>query len=112
MATHTETNEHTTEYGAEVAHHKHPPYMAVFVWLTILTAIEVFPIMTEIFFHWTPVPHNVWVPVLIILALIKATLVAAYYMHLKYDQPWLIWIIMVPFAFAMMFGLVIVAPYS
>ncbi len=96
---------------AEEAHH-HAPYMAVFFWLVLLTAIEVFPIFTEIYFDWTPIPHNIWVPVLLILAIAKATLVALYYMHLRYDKPWLVWMLMGPLAFAMLFGLVIVVPYN
>jgi cytochrome c oxidase subunit 4 len=94
---------------AAVEHVHHPPYMQVFGWLIVLTAIEVAPIFTEILAGWTPIPHNIWIPVLLVLAIIKATLVAMYYMHLKYDQPWLIWVLMGPLAFAMMFGLVIVA---
>lgn len=97
---------------AEEAHHHDAPYMAVFFWLVVLTAIEVFPIFTEIYFDWTPIPHNIWVPVLLILAIAKATLVALYYMHLRYDKPWLVWMLMGPLAFAMLFGLVIVVPYN
>jgi hypothetical protein len=32
-----------------------------------------------------------------------------YYMHLKYDQSWLMWVLLGPFAFALLFGAVIVA---
>jgi cytochrome c oxidase subunit 4 len=85
--------------------HKHPPYLAVFGWLTGLTAVEVFPIMTEIFFGIEVVPYNYFIPVLILIALLKATLVAMYYMHLKYDPPWLSVIFVAPYFFAMFFGL-------
>lgn len=100
---------HNAEEEGTHTQHKHPPYMVIFVWLIILTAIEVFPIFTEIYFDWTPIPHHIWVPILLILAIAKATLVAAYYMHLRYDQPWLIAVFMGPLAFAMLFGLAIVA---
>jgi hypothetical protein len=30
-------------------------------------------------------------------------------MHLKYDQGWLVWVLLGPFAFALLFGAVIVA---
>jgi caa(3)-type oxidase subunit IV len=83
--------------------------MAVFGWLVVLTMIEVAPIFTEILFGFTPVPHNIWIPILLILAIAKATLVAMYYMHLRYDQPWLVALLMVPLGFAMLFGLAIVA---
>lgn len=100
---HTEHDQH------DAKNHKHP-YMAVFGWLIILTIIEVFPIMTEILFDYSPVPHHIWVPILLILALIKASLVALYYMHLRYDKPWLAWMLLAPLAFAMFFGFTIVAP--
>jgi caa(3)-type oxidase subunit IV len=110
------TAEAATHPEAEPVYHHgtatvvgHPPYMQVFVWLIVLTAIEVFPIFTEIFFDWTPIPHDIWVPILLLLAFIKATLVAMYYMHLKYDQSWLMWVLLGPFAFALLFGAVIVA---
>ncbi|NJP04689.1 MAG: cytochrome C oxidase subunit IV family protein [Chloroflexaceae bacterium] len=89
--------------------HRHPPYMMIFLWLTLLTAIEVFPVMTEIYFGWVPIPHHIWVPVLLIIALAKATLVALYYMHLRYDKSWLAILFLSPFFFAMLFGIVIVA---
>jgi caa(3)-type oxidase subunit IV len=87
----------------------HPPYMWVFGWLIVLTMIEVFPIFTEILYGWTPIPHNIWIPILLVLAFVKALLVALYYMHLKYDQPWLSWVLLGPFAFALFFGWAIVA---
>jgi hypothetical protein len=46
---------------------------------------------------------------LLILACIKALLVAMYYMHLKYDKPWLAWALMGPLGFAVLFGGAIVA---
>jgi cytochrome c oxidase subunit 4 len=108
----TSAEQHSEQHAEEHAeHHHNAPYMAVFGWLTALTAIEVFPIFTEIYFDWTPIPHPIWVPVLLALAVAKATLVAMYYMHLKYDAPWLVWALIGPLAFAMFFGLVIVVPY-
>lgn len=101
---------HIEESHAPEAH-KHPPYLWVFFWLTILTIIEVTPIFYEIFFHEQLIAHNIWVPILLLLALMKSTLVAMYYMHLKYDQPWLVAVIMIPFAFAMFFGFAILAGY-
>lgn len=95
----------------QIHKHKHPPYMWVFLWLVILTAIEVFPIFVEIFLGFSPVPHNIWVPVLLTIAVLKAALVALYYMHLLYDKFWLGALILSPLAFAMFFGLVIAVPY-
>jgi len=65
--THTEGGKHT-----------HPNYMAVFIALIILTAIEVGVAQAGL-------PHKAMVILLVALALIKAGLVAQYFMHLKYD---------------------------
>lgn len=54
----------------------HPNYLGVFVILTVLTAVE-------IGVTYLPLPR---IPILIPLALIKAGLVALFYMHLKFDK--------------------------
>ena len=54
----------------------HPNYLGVFWVLAILTAVE-------IGVTYLPVPR---IPVLVPLALIKAALVALFYMHLKFDR--------------------------
>lgn len=51
-------------------------YIAVFVALAVLTAIE-------LGVTYLPVPR---IPVLVPLALAKAALVAMFYMHLRYDR--------------------------
>jgi cytochrome c oxidase subunit IV len=51
-------------------------YILVFVALAVLTALEVTV-------TYLPIPR---IPVLIPLALIKASLVALFYMHLKFDK--------------------------
>ncbi len=56
--------------------HKHPNYIGVFWVLAALTAIEVAV-------TYLPVPR---IPVLVPLAILKAALVALFYMHLKYDR--------------------------
>jgi cytochrome c oxidase subunit IV len=55
---------------------KHPPYLIVFFVLAILTAIEI--AVTQL-----PLPRA---PILIALSIIKATLVALFYMHLRTDR--------------------------
>ncbi len=61
--------------------HKTPNYMAIFWWLAAFTAVEVA--------YSSLLPHNR--KVLLILGLvgfaaIKATLVALYFMHLKFER--------------------------
>jgi len=56
----------------------HPAYTLVFVVLAVLTALEV---------GTSYLSHSVKVPILIILAVVKVTLVLLFFMHLKYDRP-------------------------
>jgi cytochrome c oxidase subunit 4 len=56
---------------------KHPNYLGIFWLLAALTAVEVAV-------TYLPLPR---IPVLLPLALAKASLVAMYYMHLKFDKP-------------------------
>ena len=59
--------------------HKHPNYMAIFWWLAILTVVE----LAVIFMPMSKMTIGV---LLCALALAKAALVAAYFMHLKFDS--------------------------
>ena len=58
--------------------HANPGYMRVFVFLIILTAAEVGAAMAL-----TTSPAKI--PLLVALAIAKATLVAMYYMHLRFE---------------------------
>lgn len=61
---------------AEKSVHKQPNYLGVFAALVMLTAIE-------IAITYLPLPR---IPFLVPLAFAKASLVALYFMHLKFDQ--------------------------
>ena len=63
----------------EQAAHKQPNYAAVFWSLFILTLLEI----TVANFHWA---KPLIVVTLVFLALIKASLVALFYMHLKFEK--------------------------
>lgn len=81
--------------------HGHPWYVGVFVWLFVLTAIEV---------GVTKIPgmsYTTLFVVLTILAVIKAGLVAAYFMHLKFEKTRLILFVSTP-AVAILLMLVVV----
>ncbi|TLZ43924.1 MAG: hypothetical protein E6K19_06095 [Methanobacteriota archaeon] len=61
------------------------PYIPVFVILAVVTGIELAitqPGLPEI-------EHSLRIIVLVILSTIKASLVIAYYMHLRYEPRWL-----------------------
>lgn len=70
--------------------HKAPNYMAIFLYLGILTVVEV---GVAFFSH---MPKAILVVALLFLAVWKALLVAAYYMHLKFEPRTLWYIVAVP----------------
>ena len=59
--------------------HQEPNYMAIFAWLTILTALEVGVV-------FVPLSKLVIAVTLVLMALAKAILVALYFMHLKFEK--------------------------
>jgi cytochrome c oxidase subunit 4 len=63
---------------AQAVAHKHPNYMAIFWWLAALTVIE----LVVIFLPLTKLVIGV---MLCALALAKASLVAMYFMHLRFE---------------------------
>jgi cytochrome c oxidase subunit 4 len=59
--------------------HDEPNYMAIFWWLFALTVIEVA-------ITYMPVPKSLMVTALVVLAFTKASLVAMYFMHLRFEK--------------------------
>jgi cytochrome c oxidase subunit 4 len=72
------------------ATHKEPNYMGVFWWLVILTIIEVGVI-------YLPIAKMAIAILLIGMAITKATMVALYFMHLKFERTTLGLIALSPF---------------
>lgn len=77
----------------ETSTHEEPNYMKIFYWLTALTAIEILfamipngPLYSKLFQGF----------LLISTAVLKAALVALYFMHLKYEKRILGTIAMIP----------------
>ena len=89
------------------AEHKEPNYLGVFWALLILTLAEVG------IFYLHP-PHLVLVISLVAMALVKAGLVAAYFMHLRFEARTLALIVISPLLLAtlMLIGLTPDARYS
>jgi cytochrome c oxidase subunit 4 len=81
----------TSEVAAEHAHEAHAPYLKVFVWLAVLTAIE----------YWYAAllkdHFGILLLGLLLLASVKAGLVGWYFMHLKFEGKW-VYIMIVPAA--------------
>ena len=55
-------------------------YVAIFVWLTVLTVLEVAVVKFDI-------SKGLLISALVLLAVAKAALVANYYMHLNHESP-------------------------
>ena len=110
MSTETATVPEAPHAEAHAAHDDHGkrPYMAIFWGLLVLTIFEVSTI-------FIPIPENlhlvVTAPLLMVIAIGKAALVAAYYMHLRYDPRWLVPVFVGPFALAILFGVIILIQY-
>lgn len=70
--------------------HAEPNYMGVFWWLLALTILEVAVI-------YVPMAKTIIVILLVGMAISKATLVALYFMHLKFERRTLGVIALTPF---------------
>ena len=70
-------------------------YVIVFGWLTLLTILEVLTAAIGL-------DESIRVPVLIVIAIIKALLVVLFYMHLRYDSKWYWVILIVPIGFVLL----------
>jgi cytochrome c oxidase subunit 4 len=86
----------------ETAAHKHPNYIAIWVYLAVLTAVEVgVAFMSHL-------PKLTLMLVLIFLAVWKALLVAMYFMHLKFERWRLRTIFMIPLPLAVLLVIVVI----
>ena len=75
------------------AHREHPNYLAIWVWLAFLMLLSVLA-------SYLPVSAVLVLGIIIGLSLTKAVLVALYYMHLKFERPLLLIIVLAPLALA------------
>lgn len=88
------------------ATHHHPPiaeYITVFKWLTGLTIFELI-LAVSTHTQMLPLPEAALAVILIVAGLIKAVLVVAYYMHLKYDSRWYTVVLLAGVFFAVLLG--------
>src|SRR2546429_8229061 len=74
----TATATHATGAVEEL---KKRPYVVVFVVLAVVTLVE-------LSVYSLGLPHLEMIIILVILATVKASLVVAYYMHLRYEPRW------------------------
>ncbi len=88
----------------ENAAHKQPNYMAVFAGLAVLTAIEVGVAFVGF-------GRRATILILVGLAIWKATLVALYYMHLRFEPPRLIVMVLAPLPLAAILVLAVLTEF-
>src|SRR6266851_2493363 len=86
MATEAARSEPASHSATE---HAEPNYIAIFWYLTVLTALE-------LAVAYAPIPHPLMVGGLVGLAWAKACLVAMYFMHLRFERRTLAIIAIVP----------------
>ncbi len=90
--------------AAATAEHVKRPYVYVFIILAVVTAIEVTISQLNLPSMFGIAAGVLRISILILLATFKASLVVAYYMHLKYEPRWMM---LIPFgALALVFVLV------
>jgi cytochrome c oxidase subunit IV len=81
--------------AGEMRHITPRTYVIVFGWLTLFTALEVLVAAIGL-------DESIRVPLLIVIAVIKALLVVLFYMHLRYDSKWYWIILVVPIGFVLL----------
>jgi len=89
-------------HGTDVTEHKHPNYFGVFIALAIITAIITAVELlarTGVITWPRPVINSFYIS----MAVVKALLVALYYMHLKFDSRLYAVLFGVPCIFAVVF---------
>lgn len=79
-----------------------PPYLLIWGVLAVL-------MMSKVFVAFIGLPKTMTIVVLCILALVKATLVALFYMHLKFEPRRLRMLVLVPLPLAVLLVLVVIA---
>ena len=70
-------------------HHGSRIYLKVWFWLLALTAVEVF-------LAYKQLPLRTMLALLMALSLVKAALIIAYFMHLRFEKSSLAWTLMPP----------------
>jgi cytochrome c oxidase subunit 4 len=88
------------------ADHKHPNYIAIWIYLAVLTAVEVGFAMIG------ALPRNLLITGLIVLAVWKALLVALYFMHLRFEPKRLLIIVLAPLPLAVIMVMFVLQEYG
>jgi cytochrome c oxidase subunit 4 len=88
------------------AEHKHPNYVAIWIYLAVLTGVELAVAILRF------LPRNMIVTALIVLAVWKALLVALYFMHLKFEPKRLLMVVLAPLPLAVILVVFVVQEWA
>ena len=80
--------------------HKHPNYMMIWVILLVLTVLEVAVAYSPRYFPDVGGIITITIVLLVGMAFVKAGLVAAYFMHLKFEEKNFVMIVSFPLVLA------------
>jgi cytochrome c oxidase subunit 4 len=80
-----------SETAGEHGGHAPVAYTTIWFYLAVLTAVEYFYALA--FQEWIPVPFLILLLGLLFLAAVKAGLVGWFFMHLKFEGPWVYFLI-------------------
>lgn len=97
-----------TDVAVEAKTHERPKYWVVFLALAMLTAIIT---VTELYIDYIPISKDIIRASFVVMSLIKATLVAMYYMHLKFDSFIYTVLFIIPVLFALFLVVVLAIGY-
>ncbi len=90
----------------DTAHRKHPNYIAIWIYLAVLTVVE---IMVAFMSH---IPRNMLLLALVFLAVWKALLVALYFMHLRFEPTRLRVLAIAPLPLAFILVLAVITEFK
>ena len=80
--------------------HKHPNYILIWAVLLILTVLEVVVAFFPGWMSEVPGIHLITIVLLVVMAFVKAGLVAWYFMHLKFEEKNFVLIVSFPLVLA------------
>jgi cytochrome c oxidase subunit 4 len=86
--------------------HKTPNYIAIWIYLAVLTAVELGLVASHLF------PRHLLIVTLVFLAIWKALLVALYFMHLRFEPRRLLVVVTAPLPLAVILVMAVLQEFG